>query len=228
MLLAIALFATATFLALGVWQIERRSWKLDLIARVKERVHAPPAPPPAFAPWTEAEARQQEYRHVALTGTFRHDRETLVQALTLRGAGFWVLTPLQTANGLVLVNRGFVPPDKRDPATRKAAQASGQVRVTGLLRLSEPGGGFLRVNDPTANRWYSRDVAAIAGARHLPAVAPYFVDADAAPNPGGYPVGGLTVVKFYNQHLSYALTWFTMAILSAAASLLVLTRGRDR
>jgi surfeit locus 1 family protein len=88
------------------------------------------------------------------------------------------------------------------------------VTVTGLLRVSEPGGAFLRSNDPAADRWYSRDVAEMARARGLDRVAPYFLDADAAPNRGGYPVGGLTVVHFRDPHLVYALTWFALAALS--------------
>jgi len=85
------------------------------------------------------------------------------------------------------------------------------------MRMSEPGGAFLRANDPAAGRWYSRDVAAIAAAQGLGPVAPYFVDADATENPGGLPVGGLTVIAFPNNHLIYALTWFGMAILLAGA-----------
>ena len=95
-------------------------------------------------------------------------------------------------------------------------------------RATEPEGGFLRANDPAAGRWYSRDVAAIAKARRLGAVAPFFIDADAAPNPGGYPVGGLTVVAFRNNHLIYALTWFALAMLCAAAAVLVLRQPRRR
>jgi surfeit locus 1 family protein len=87
------------------------------------------------------------------------------------------------------------------------------VTVTGLLRASEPGGGFLRANDPADGRWYSRDVAAIAEAEGVGPVAPYFIDAGATPNPRGLPVGGLTVVSFRNTHLAYALTWFALAAL---------------
>ena len=162
-----------------------------------------------------------------VSGTFRHEAETRVQALTERGAGWWVLTPLRTHDGTVLVNRGFVPQNRRDPAMRAAGQVEGPVTVTGLMRISEPHGGFLRANDPVANRWFSRDVAAIARARDLGPVAPFFVDADAAPNPGGYPIGGLTIVQFRNNHLVYAFTWFALALLSAGAVWRVLrTPGR--
>jgi surfeit locus 1 family protein len=222
--LAFALLACAGFTALGVWQIERRAWKLDLIARVDARIHAPAAPLPARADWVRVNARDDAYRHVRATGSFLHDRETLVQAVTERGAGFWALTPLRTAEGVVLINRGFVPAERRDPARRHARQ--GPVTVTGLLRMSEPGGAFLRSNDPATGRWYSRDVAAIARARGLSEVAPFFIDADAKSSPGGYPVGGLTVVAFPNNHLVYALTWFGLAALSAWGAMLILRKAR--
>lgn len=213
-------------LGLGTWQVERRAWKLDLIARVDARVHAPPVPAPDFAAWPRV-GPDDAYRHVRLAGTFLHDRETLVQAVTERGGGFWVLTPLRRPDGsLVLVNRGFVPGDRRDPATRAAGQVAGETTVTGLLRLTEPGGAFLRSNDPKDDRWYSRDVAAIAAARGLTDVAPYFVDADATPNPGGLPVGGLTVIAFPNNHLVYAITWYGMALMLAGAVVYVLRGGR--
>lgn len=200
-----------TLIGLGTWQVQRRAWKLDLIARTDARVHAPPVEAPGPASWA-AIGPQDAYRHVRLSGQFINDRETLVQAVTDDGAGFWVLTPLRRPDGtLVLVNRGFVPGSRKDPATRQAGQLSGPVQVTGLLRLTEPGGAFLRVNDPAGERWYSRDVAAIAAARGLSDVAPYFVDADATPNPGGLPVGGLTVVSFPNNHLVYAITWYGLA-----------------
>ncbi len=105
-------------------------------------------------------------------------------------------------------------------AIRRApgGQIAGEVTVTGLLRLSEPKGGFLRSNDPAAGRWYSRDVEAIARDKSLGDTEPYFIDADATANPGGYPVGGLTVVQFRNSHLSYAITWFALALLALGAA----------
>jgi surfeit locus 1 family protein len=223
--------AAAVFVALlglGTWQVERRAWKRDLIARVEARVDAPAVPAPGPAAWPRV-GPDDAYRHVTLAGTFLHDRETPVQAVTERGGGFWVLTPLRRADGsLVLINRGFVPGDRRDPATRAAGQVAGETTVTGLLRLTEPGGAFLRSNDPRDDRWYSRDVAAIAAARRLTDVAPYFVDADAAPVPGGLPVGGLTVIAFPNNHLVYAITWYGMALMLAGAVIYLLRGGHPR
>ena len=151
----------------------------------------------------------------------------MVEALTERGPGFWVVTPLRTARGVILVNRGFVPPERRLPATRLQARTAGMVTVTGLLRLSEPEGRVLRANRPGEDRWYSRDVAAIARRRALGPVAPYFIDADATPSPGGVPVGGLTVVQFRNPHLVYALTWFALAALAVAGLVLLRKPAQD-
>lgn len=214
---AIGIALIAGFVSLGVWQLQRRVWKLDLIARVEARLHASPvaAPPVADADDT--------YRRVTARGVFRNDRETFVQAVTERGPGYWVLTPLVGPQFTVLVNRGFVPAERRAVHDRP----TGPVSVTGLIRMTEPKGGFLRSNDPVQDRWYSRDVAAIAAAKRLGRVAPYFVDADATANPGGYPVGGLTVVTFRNSHLSYALTWFGLAILTGVGLVILWRGGRD-
>ena len=226
LLLCLALIGVIGFGALGIWQVERLAWKRALIARVETRLHAAPTALPPPGSWPTITDRDA-YRRVRVTGTFDHADETLVQAVTDLGAGFWVMTPLRTAQGVVLINRGFVPTDRRVPASRRTGQVAGPVTLTGLLRTSEPGGAFLRRNDPASGRWYSRDVAAIAQAWHLTQVAPFFVDADAAPNPGGYPVGGLTVVRFSNNHLVYALTWFGLALLCLYAAVLTLRKRID-
>jgi surfeit locus 1 family protein len=209
-----ALLATGTlaFAALGVWQVERRTEKLALIAAVEQRVHAPPADASGPGEWPRITFRNDAYRHIRVGGVFLHDRETLVQAVTERGPGYWVMTPLRTdGDWMVLVNRGFVPDKTRD----RAGDPSGHVTVTGLLRTSEPGGGFLRSNDRAHDRWYSRDVGAIGRARRLERLAPYFIDAEAVPRQDHQPIGGLTRVRFPNNHLQYAFTWFALAALSA-------------
>lgn len=230
LLLALCLIALAGFTWLGVWQVHRRAWKLALIDQVNARVHAAPVPAPGPAAWPAITTERDAYRHVTVTGHYENGRETLVQATTELGPGFWVLTPFDTARGFtVLVNRGFVPTERRDPATRAAGQIAGVTTVTGLLRITEPGGAFLHHNDPAAGRWYSRDVAAIAEARGLGRVAPYFIDAERTDLPAGAPVGGLTIVHFRNAHLQYALTWFALALLSlVGAGLLLRDRFRPR
>jgi surfeit locus 1 family protein len=250
------------FAALGTWQVKRRAWKLDLIARVEQRVQAPATPAPGPSRWPDVTAATDEYRHVTATGTFLDASQTLVQAVTDLGAGYWVLTPLQAGDGsTVLVNRGFVAADDRGRVQPGGSDAA----VTGLLRITEPAGAFLRHNNPAANQWYSRDVAAIAASRGLTHVAPYFIDAQAtqpsaqstdptmpatvAPSPqpaapgsnppspagslasgpaqaganapsagaGVAPTPGLTVIHFHNSHLVYAITWYTLALMTAIA-----------
>lgn len=214
------LVGTAVFAALGVWQVGRRAWKLDLIAHVEQRVHAAPVAIPGRDLWDKINAGDDAYRHVRVHGRYLNERETLVQAVTELGGGFWVVTPLRTDDGaVVLINRGFVPADRRDAASRVAGNKAGEVDVTGLLRITEPGGAFLRSNDGAANRWYSRDVAAIAAARGLGNTAPFFIDADPGRGPAGGPVGGLTVVAFPNNHLVYALTWFALAAMLAGGTI---------
>ncbi|WP_298874012.1 SURF1 family protein [uncultured Bradyrhizobium sp.] len=221
----LSLTAFVVLMALGVWQVERRTWKLALIDRVEQRVHAPAQPIPSPASWPTITAANDEYRHIGVSGRFLHDRETLVQAVTEEGPGYWVLTPLLRADGTtILINRGFVPSERRDPSTRQGGNPDGQVAVTGLLRVTEPKGGFLRDNVPQHNRWFSRDVAAIAAARDLHNVAPFFIDADAGSQEAGGPIGGLTVVRFPNNHLIYALTWFALAFM-LAGRLFVTFRG---
>ena len=216
-LLAAAGLLAAVFISLGTWQVQRLFWKLDLIERVEQRVRAAPVE----APTGPVSAAADEYRHVVLHGRFLHAQETLVQAVTEQGPGWWLVTPLQQADGRsVLVNRGFVTTESK----ALAARPDGDVTVTGLLRLTEPRGGFLRRNDPQAGRWFSRDVEAIAAARNLTGAAPYFVDADSGSNT--WPIGGLTVVSFHNNHLVYALTWFGLAAMVAGAAWMLRPGGR--
>lgn len=210
-----ALAGVLILLSLGGWQLQRLAWKRDLIARVEQRVHAPATAAPDAAHF---DANAHEYRPVFVTGRFLNDRETLVQAATRLGGGYWVMTPLATDAGFtVLVNRGFVETSRRQ--ARDWARIEGTTTISGLLRLSEPRGGFLRDNRPADDRWYSRDVAAIAKARGLREVAPYFIDARESPAAPQGPIGGLTVITFNNHHLQYALTWFALALLLAGGAL---------
>ncbi len=213
--LALCLGFAALFASLGVWQLERLQWKTALIDRIEARLNAQPIAPPAPRAWTADDA----YTRVRVEGVFLHEDETLVQAVTELGPGWWVVTPLRTEHGVVLVNRGFVPLERRLPATRPDGQIEGTVALIGLLRASEPHGAFLRANAPAQNRWYSRDIAAIARARGVSRdAAPYFIDASASPNPGGYPIGGLTVTSFRNPHLIYAVTWFVLCLFALAGA----------
>ena len=222
-LLLLSVACLALFVGLAAWQVERRACKHALIAQVDARIHAEPveAPGPDHRPTT-----QDAYRRVQATGRFIAGRDTFVRAATDLGSGYWVMTPLRRPDGtIVLINRGFVSGDDRsriadvttEPAT---APATGLATITGLLRLSEHGRGFLSHDDPATDRWVTRDVDAIAKARGLQRVAPYFIDADAGPveaPPRTRPVGGLTVVAFSDNHLLYAIVWSVLALVCLVA-----------
>ncbi|WP_430474726.1 SURF1 family protein [Thalassospira lucentensis] len=223
LLLAIILFSG--FCGLGYWQVERRAWKLDLIERIDARVHGDAIEAPGRDDWANVSRARDEYRKVMVTGTFRNDLESQVYTATDYGAGYWVMTPLVRGDGsIVMINRGFVPTDHRDPDTRRDGMVEGEVTITGLLRMDEPVGTFMRDNVPQDDRWYSRDVRAMAIKRGVDAndVAPYFIDGDGARHPAKLPVGGLTKINFANNHVTYALTWFGLAILTLVGAWLVL------
>lgn len=213
------LVAFGILVGLGTWQLERLAWKQDLVAKVEARIHGPVQAAPVEADWPAINFEDHEYRHVAAQGRFRHDLEVQVYALVdsaadgSGGPGYWVVTPLVMADGAtILVNRGFVPLDRRAPASRAEGQVDGLVTVTGLLRMPEDATLFTPENEPAKDSWYSRDPLAIAGAKGLLRTAPFLIDADATPNPGGLPVGGLTRITFPNRHLEYALTWYGLAV----------------
>jgi len=224
-----ALLATAFigFLALGAWQLQRRTWKLALIERVEQRVHMAPKPLLPPSRWAEVGSAHHEYLPVTVHGHWLPAYTVLSQAVTELGSGFWVLTPMQQADGAsVWINRGFIPDSERKRwQSPEILTENTQIQVTGLMRMNEPGGGFLRQNDPPQGRWHSRDVLAMAQVQRLPRASPFFVDAGlpggvTAPTPA-WPRPGMTVIRFHNSHLVYALTWFGLAALTLFGAHLV-------
>jgi surfeit locus 1 family protein len=203
---------------LGNWQVRRYHLKLRIAHDIATRVHAPPVDAPGPAEWPRIATGDDQYLHVRLHGHFTGS-QTLVHGSSSQGYGYWAMAPLRTNRGfIVLVNRGYVPPELSGaPASAKIAPPTGEVSLTGLLRPTEPRGGFLRRNQPGKNLWYSRDVAAIAAADHLPVdqVAPYFVDADAtatSEDASKWPMAGLTGIHVYNHSFGYAVTWYLLAL----------------
>jgi len=211
-LLGLGVLAIGLLVGLGVWQLQRLQWKTALIERVEAGLVAPPVSAPGPDAWGEVTFDTSEYRRIEVRGRYLPADDLLVKAVTARGSGFWVMTPFETDDGWRLfINRGFVPDDRTSVANRPRPE--GEQRVSGLLRITQPGGAFLRDNDPAANRWFSRDTVAMAEALGLGEVAPYFIDAD--PSGDAMPVGGLTVVSFPNKHFGYAMTWFGLAAVFA-------------
>lgn len=214
-----AALVLAVLISLGTWQLDRLAWKNELIAQVQARTTRAPVPAPPPGEWDRIDRSHDEYLPVTASGQFDHARETLIYSVLsdakgpFKGPGFVVVTPLVQADGsVILVNRGFVPEDRRDPKTRATGQISGAVTVTGLLRLPEEASWFVPANAPERNAWFRRDPEEIGRARGLTQVAPFLIDADATPNPGGLPQGGETRLSFPNKHLEYALTWYGLAV----------------
>lgn len=220
-LLLCGLVLFALLLGLGTWQVERLHWKEALLAQIDERIHQPPVDLAAI----EAAYRAGdgiEYRPVTVDGQYVHSGERHFLATWKGEAGFFVYTPLRLEDGRYLfVNRGFVPYDRKDPATRPQGDVKGEVEVTGLARAAPPEKPSFIVpdNDAAKNVFYWKDLKAMAATAGLPAgaaVVPFFVDADAAPNPGGLPVGGVTRIDLPNNHLQYAITWYGLAAVLVA------------
>jgi surfeit locus 1 family protein len=212
----LGLVAFLVLLGLGTWQVQRLYWKQDLLATIEARTKAAPLP------LAEIEALYErtgdvEYMPVTVTGAFRHDGERHFLATWKGQAGFFVYTPLDLADGrVVFVNRGFVPYDMKDPTKRPEGQVGGKVSVTGLARnpLAEKPSSLVPDNDPGKNVFYWKDrdaMAASAGLSANAAIVPFFIDADATPNPGGLPAGGVTLIDLPNNHLQYAVTWYGLA-----------------
>jgi surfeit locus 1 family protein len=210
-----ALFGVTLMIGLGVWQLERREWKLALIQKLDARIHAEPVSlVRAQELWRQT--GDIDYTRVHLSGRFLHNEERYLYTVTDKGQGWSVITPLVTAWGeVVLVNRGFVPDTLRDPATRKEGALPGTVELNGLARASERKTWFTPDHNPAANRWFSRDVPGLIaslGPEESAHAAPFLVEAEAGtPVPGGWPEGGVTRLSLPNSHLQYAVTWFSLA-----------------
>lgn len=211
-------------LGLGVWQIQRLHWKERLIAERAATLAAPPVAPPGSL----AEARALDLRRVVDRGEFLNAKEILLHTIGPQGGlGFDVLTPLREPGGrIVFVNRGFVPTELADPARRGGGELAGAVQINGRLRLppAEKPSWFRPDNRPGEGQWFWLDLPAIVAADGLSDVAPFYIDADATPNPGGWPKGGTTLPSLPNNHLQYAATWFSLAV--AAIVIYVLSQRR--
>jgi len=224
------LFTLPTLIALvglGVWQLERLEWKEDLIRERQSRSRAP-----AIAlPDSLDQPASLEYQAARVRGRFLHASEFYLAARTFNGqVGLHVVTPLALDSGrILLVDRGWIPDGRRDPATRPEGQVSGDVDLTGLVRL--PGWSGLSWlepdNQPEENIWFWIDPPAMAAVAGLDGViAAIYLDAGPAENPGGWPKGGQTRIDLPNDHLQYAITWFTLA-LSLAVIYVVYHLRRD-
>ena len=208
-------------LSLGIWQMERREWKLDILDRLTANQAAAPL---TLDELLRGDPLRHEYGRVKVVGTFLHDKEFHLAARSLKNkVGLQVVTPLKTDDGrIVLFDRGWIPSEKKEPAQRTEGQVAGRVELTGIVRRSQIKGRFVPDNAPDKNVWFQVDVPLmrqLAGASPDPRLDTFFLEADAAPNPGGVPIGGQTRLDIPNDHLQYAITWFLIALALAGVYL---------
>jgi surfeit locus 1 family protein len=206
-LLCLPLFAL--LLSLGVWQLQRLHWKLDLIAQIQRNMHAPAI---SLDQALKLGLERAQYRRVAVTGTLDNAKESYVYTTGLQGRpGYHILTPLLLAGRIaVIVDRGYVPLALRDPASRPGSEPGGIVQIVGVLRTSDKPNLFTPRANLRERVWFARDVEAMAGCDHLRLAAPIVLEA-VATSGQKWPRGGQTRIDLPNDHLQYALTWFLLA-----------------
>jgi surfeit locus 1 family protein len=214
-----AVLGVAVLIGLGIWQLERKVWKENLIATITARLARAPEPLPPPASWPRLKAEADEYARVKFSAEFLAGEEALVYTAgsafrpDVHGAGYWVFAPARLASGgIVLVDRGFVPLDRKDLASRTAGAPHGMIDVVGVMRWPETRGLFTPADDPKRNVWYLRDPQAIAAAKKWASTAPFYIEQESPAPPGGLPLPGKLAVNLPDNHLQYAITWFGLAL----------------
>jgi len=211
-LLFLPLFAL--LVGLGIWQIERLQWKLNLIAQIRRNIDAPAI---SFDQALTLGIERAQYRRVTVTGTLDNSKENYLYTTGPDGRpGYHILTPLTfLSGGAVMIDRGYVPPPLRDPAAHPGSEPGGIVHVTGILRTPDKPGFFSPSVNLRDRVWFARDVQAMANFDRVRLVAPVVLEAVAIPGEK-WPRGGQTRIDLPNDHLQYALTWFLLAAALAA------------
>lgn len=198
--------------ALCIWQVQRLYWKEGLIAERQERSQAAPIQLPPVG----ADIAAAEFHRVTLNGRFDHGREFYLAARSQNGnVGYWVVTPLLLADGggAVLVNRGWVPTERKLPEARPEGQIAGDITLDGIIRQPQRQSWFQPPNEPKNNTWFFLDPAEIAASSGLPVRQDLYFDAVKTDVPGGFPIGGQTRISLPNDHLQYAITWGSLAVI---------------
>ena len=195
----------AILLGLGTWQVERLHWKQALLAQLARAEAAPPIPLPA---------NPEPFAKVAVSGHLRDDLSAQYGAEvhdTSSGPqlGAQLIVPLEReAADPILVDRGWVPPTRRQPI----ALPTGEVTIEGYVRPGEKSGVFSAKDDPAARQFYTLDPTAIGAALGLPQVAPFVLVAMGPAMPERWPAPAQHLPRPPNDHLSYAITWYGLAV----------------
>ncbi len=196
-----------TTVSLGIWQIQRLEEKTALIARIEQAQQGEAV---SDIPREEAALRALEFYPVTLTGMWVRDVHFTIAARYFRGTvGYHLLQPLTLADGRVaLVNRGWIAPEMKD----RPPLESGRARLTATLRIGADRNWFTPESQPEKNMWFGRDVAAMSAHAGLKQIVPATFDVIAPIVKGEFPVPSGGEIKLRNDHLSYILTWFGIAL----------------
>lgn len=185
---------------LGLWQMQRLDWKLGVLAEIDRRIAAAPEPlPMMIAP------EEQKYQPVALDGQILPGEIRILVSRKLIGAGYLIVSPFRTADRLILLDRGFTAAENKD-----AARRTGPAQVLGNLHWPDDRNSSTPANDTAANVWFARDIGAMAealGTEPLLVVAREITPQDPAIEPMPVDTAGIP-----NDHLQYAITWFSLAV----------------
>lgn len=208
---------------LGSWQLNRLTWKENLIAQVEARVGLSPQPIPAPHTWDQMIPEDYNFTPSTARGTYQFDYEAYVFTTlhtprgTSGGQGVWVMTPLLLEDGhLIYINRGFVPYETWLDGTQTWDPPADTVTVTGLLRRPELQDFFATDPDLTTRLFNRRDTRFIArqlqmNEEKVSQLALFYLDT-AANSTGRLPQGGETEQTFSNSHLQYMVTWYGLAL----------------
>ncbi|MEH6476349.1 MAG: SURF1 family protein [Sneathiella sp.] len=201
--------AVFIMLALSVWQVDRYFWKVNLLDTLQQQLAADGVQLPSG----DLSVDEWGYRRVTLNGEFQHDQEIHLFAHTLKGRkGFQIITPFVRSGGkgTVLVNRGWVPEEKKEAAARPEGNIRGEIEISGIARKPwEKSYSFLPESNAETNVWLYGELDDMAKTLGI-TVSPLFVELDVMTVPGGLPIGGQTRMSVPNNHIEYAVTWFGM------------------
>ena len=215
------LFAAAAFtvlVGLGLWQLERKAWKEDLIEALTRRIAASPSALPPSGSWSQLNRADAEFRRLAVRVEFIPAPEGRVYTggsalrADISAPGYFVFSPARLADGdLVVVNRGYVANPHPNRETRALARPQGFVEIIGALRWPEQRAWFVPEHDQKSDVWFVRDHLAMAAAYDWTTKAPFYIEQEAPVPPSGLPRPGKLKANLPNNHLEYALTWFGLA-----------------
>jgi cytochrome oxidase assembly protein ShyY1 len=212
----------ALFVALGLWQLQRRVEKHALIAALTERLAAAPVPLPPPSQWRALTAERDEFRRVSFGATYAHLSDAMVYGSgsavreDISGPGTWAFLPARLPSGeTVVVNAGFVTNTMQDRSVEDRAVAplvtDRPVTLTGYLRFPEKAGLLTPAENPATRLWFARDQLSMAHALSWGEVAPFYVDLETPMPASGIPKPGPLEVHLRDDHMQYAITWFSLA-----------------